>query len=120
MCSDPLYTSCTRLSGIMGNLSHDSINRFLNRERFNGQDLFNRLMTQHLINLIASIASNINQLAKAANSSLLPVNDEVVQSLHDAVAAIRWMRDTLIEGMGLKPQSQEPPPKPFEDKSDDP
>lgn len=35
------------------------------------------------------IASNINQLAKAANSGSLPVNEEVLQSLHDAVAAIR-------------------------------
>ncbi len=66
------------------------------------------------------IASNINQLAKAANSGSLPVNEEVLQSLHDAVAAIRWMRDTLIEGMGLKPQSQQPPPEPFEGSSDDP
>ncbi len=40
------------------------------------------------------IASNINQLAKAANPGSLPVNEEVLQSLHDAVAAIRWMRET--------------------------
>lgn len=65
-------------------------------------------------------ASNINQLAKAANSGSLPVNEEVSQSLHDAVAAIRWMRDTLIEGIGLKPQSQQPPPELFEGTSDDP
>ena len=30
-----------RLSEIMKNISHDSVNRFLNRERFTGQDLYN-------------------------------------------------------------------------------
>ena len=40
LLGDPLYTSCTRLSSLMGNLSHDSINRFLERERFEPKDLF--------------------------------------------------------------------------------
>lgn len=40
LLSDPQYTSCTRLSTIMGNISHDSVNRFLVRERFNPKDLF--------------------------------------------------------------------------------
>lgn len=53
------------------------------------------------------IASNINQLAKAANSGSLPVNKEVLEGLNDAVEAIKWMRDTLIKAMGLKPLSQE-------------
>ena len=52
------------------------------------------------------IASNINQLAKAANSGSLPVNNEVLESLNESVTAIQWMRDTLIKAMGLKPQSQ--------------
>lgn len=43
LLAEPLYTSCTRLSDIMGSLSHDSINRFLNRERFSGQDLFDEV-----------------------------------------------------------------------------
>ncbi len=50
------------------------------------------------------IASNINQLAKAANSGSLPVNDEVLQGLKDAVSAIQWMRTCLIKAMNLKPQ----------------
>lgn len=41
LLSDPCYTSCTRLSGIIGSVSHDSINRFLERERFEAKDLFN-------------------------------------------------------------------------------
>ena len=52
------------------------------------------------------IASNINQLAKAANSGSLPVNNEVLETLNESVTAIQWMRDTLIKAMGLKPQSQ--------------
>lgn len=40
LLSDPQYTSCTRLSDVMGNLSHDSVNRFLQRERFEPKDLF--------------------------------------------------------------------------------
>jgi len=52
------------------------------------------------------IASNINQLAKAANSGSLPVNEDVLKSLFEAVKSIHWMRNTLIKGMGLKPQSK--------------
>ena len=52
------------------------------------------------------ISSNINQLAKAANSGSLPVNEDVLKSLFEAVRTIEWMRNTLIKGMGLKPYSQ--------------
>jgi RNase P/RNase MRP subunit POP5 len=51
------------------------------------------------------IASNINQLAKAANSGSLPVNHDVLNSLKEAVTAVHWMRETLIKALGLKPQS---------------
>jgi Transposase DDE domain len=40
LLSDPQYTSCTRLAGITETISHDSINRFLERERFEPKDLF--------------------------------------------------------------------------------
>lgn len=40
LLSDPQYTSCTRLAGIMETISHDSINRFLERERYEPKDLF--------------------------------------------------------------------------------
>jgi len=52
------------------------------------------------------IASNINQLARAANSGSLPVNKEVIEGLNDAVKAIKWMRETLIKAIGLKPQNE--------------
>ncbi len=48
------------------------------------------------------ISSNLNQLAKAANSGSLPVNEEVHKAILEACAAIQWMKITLIEGMGLK------------------
>ncbi|WP_330178499.1 plasmid mobilization relaxosome protein MobC [Candidatus Vondammii sp. HM_W22] len=53
------------------------------------------------------IASNINQLAKAANSGSLPVSQEIINALNESVAAIKWMRATLIKGMGIKPQSKD-------------
>ncbi len=60
------------------------------------------------------IASNINQLAKAANSGSLPVNEEIISSIKEATSAIQWMRDTLIKALGLKPQSKK------EENSDNP
>ena len=41
LLSDPQYTSCTRLAEIMDSTSHDSVNRFLARERFEAKDLYN-------------------------------------------------------------------------------
>lgn len=52
------------------------------------------------------IASNINQLAKAANSGSLPVNRDVLHSLEECVQSIRWMRQTLINALGLQPRNQ--------------
>lgn len=40
LLSNPHYTSCTRLSNILQTVSHDSINRFLERERYEPKDLF--------------------------------------------------------------------------------
>ena len=51
------------------------------------------------------IANNINQLARAANSGSLPVSKEIIKALNESVAAILWLRETLIKGMGIKPQS---------------
>ena len=60
------------------------------------------------------IANNINQLAKAANSGSLPVNEDMIKALKEATSAIHWMRTTLIKGMGIKPQGE------TEDYCDDP
>ena len=42
LLSEPTFTSCSRLSDVM-NISHDSVNRFLNRESYTPQDLFNEV-----------------------------------------------------------------------------
>lgn len=40
LMSEPINSSCLRLSEIMPDISHDSVNRFLCRERFTGKDLY--------------------------------------------------------------------------------
>ena len=39
--AEPKYVSCMRLGAILEELSHDSINRLLLRERYCPEDLFN-------------------------------------------------------------------------------
>jgi hypothetical protein len=41
--SEPKYVSCVRLADVMGNLSHDGVNRFLLRENYTPEDLFNEV-----------------------------------------------------------------------------
>ena len=43
LLSEPKYVSCLRLSEILPNLSHDSVNRFLLRERYTAKDLFDEV-----------------------------------------------------------------------------
>lgn len=49
LMSEPKSATCTRLSEVM-NISHDSVNRFLLRESYEPQDLFNE--ARKLLNLI--------------------------------------------------------------------
>ena len=48
------------------------------------------------------IASNLNQIAKAANIGALPVTPDLTQELHQACADIRAMRAELVRALGLK------------------
>jgi hypothetical protein len=41
--AEPKYLSCVRLSTILAEVSHDSVNRFLLREHFTPEDLFNEV-----------------------------------------------------------------------------
>jgi len=43
LLSDPDYSSCSRLAAIMNNMSHNSVNRFLERERYTPRDLFDQV-----------------------------------------------------------------------------
>ena len=40
LLSEPKYGGCSRLAEILGDVSHDSVNRFLLRERYEPKDLF--------------------------------------------------------------------------------
>lgn len=48
------------------------------------------------------LASNMNQIAKAANMGALPVTPELAQELNQACADIRLIRRALIIAAGLK------------------
>jgi hypothetical protein len=43
LMSEPKYGGCSRLADILGGLSHDSVNRFLLRERYEPKDLFEEI-----------------------------------------------------------------------------
>lgn len=76
------------------------------REKYSDKD---RKLLAKLLGVLGQsrIANNINQLAKAANSGSLPVNEEVIKALEDALESVYWMRNTLIKGMGIKPQGED-------------
>jgi Transposase DDE domain len=65
LLSEPKYGGCSRLAEILGDVSHDSVNRFLLRERYDPQDLFN--MAKDIINL---------------RGGILSVDDTVVEKLY--------------------------------------
>ena len=48
------------------------------------------------------LASNMNQIAKAANMGALPVTPDLLEELHQACADISAMRNALIACQGLK------------------
>lgn len=48
------------------------------------------------------IASNLNQLAKAANTGILPVGPETDADLREACAAVVAMRAALMKALGLQ------------------
>lgn len=50
------------------------------------------------------LASNLNQLAKAANTGAMPVTPELEQELSEACTAIQHMREALISALGVKAQ----------------
>lgn len=55
MLSEPKHSGCSRLAEILEDVSHDSVNRFLLRERYKPQDLFEQVKS--IINLSGGILS---------------------------------------------------------------
>ena len=49
------------------------------------------------------LSSNLNQLAKHANTGTLDVSQDIEQELHDAYGAVLEMRKALFIALGLKP-----------------
>jgi hypothetical protein len=49
------------------------------------------------------LANNLNQLARAANSGSLPVTPDTEKALREACADVRWLRQSLMEALGLQP-----------------
>ena len=49
LLSEPKYVSCVRLAEILENLGHDSVNRFLLRERYTPEDLFNEAKAELIL-----------------------------------------------------------------------
>lgn len=62
------YPGCTRLAEILDGLSHDSVNRFLLRERYEPKDLFNELKPH--INLICKTLSGDDTVIKKPYSDI--------------------------------------------------
>ncbi|ADM09244.1 hypothetical protein PB2503_05867 [Parvularcula bermudensis HTCC2503] len=50
------------------------------------------------------LASNLNQLAKAANTGTLPLSPEVERELKEACEAVQEMRRDLVAALGVKPE----------------
>ncbi|MEM8986540.1 MAG: plasmid mobilization relaxosome protein MobC [Pseudomonadota bacterium] len=48
------------------------------------------------------LASNLNQIAKAANQGVLTVTPDLIDELSDACADVRAMRQDLIAALGFK------------------
>ncbi len=55
LLSEPKHGGCSRLAEILGDLSHDSVNQFLLRERYEPRDLF--AIVKEIINLDGGIVS---------------------------------------------------------------
>lgn len=53
------------------------------------------------------LASNMNQLAKAANAGILDVSEQVIRDLQEACRAIATMREMLIAALGVMPEGGE-------------
>ena len=61
-----------------------------------------KILAELITKLGASrISSNLNQLARAANSGSLLLMPEVEENLRQALSDIAWMRKTLMKSLGL-------------------
>ena len=74
LLSEPKLGGCSRLAEILGDVSHDSVNRFLLRERYEPKDLFN--IIEKIINLAGGILSVDDTVIEKIYSN--PKNAELI------------------------------------------
>ncbi|NET70293.1 MAG: transposase [Sphaerospermopsis sp. SIO1G2] len=74
LLSEPKHGGCCRLSEILENVSHDSVNRFLLRERYEAKDLFDTVKS--LINMEGGILSVDDTVVEKIYSE--PTNGELI------------------------------------------
>lgn len=53
------------------------------------------------------VASNLNQLARAANTGSLPVTPDTETALAEACESVAEMRAALLQGLGMEPGQRE-------------
>jgi hypothetical protein len=58
------------------------------------------------------LGSNLNQLAKAVHSGSLPVTSETEKAILEACAAVKDMRQELVNALGLPPDDRNGQPTP--------
>ena len=75
LLAEPKYAGCCRLAAILGDLSHDSVNRFLLRERYEPKDLFEEVKPH--LNLIGGTLSTDDTIADKPYSD--PAKAEVIR-----------------------------------------
>lgn len=74
------------------------------RVRTSGASVEDRQALAKVLALLGGsrLASNLNQLARLANTGALPVDDETESELADAVSIIREIRLLLLIALGMK------------------
>lgn len=85
-------------------LRHAALNgKALPRRKAHAPDVNDVLVAQILAKLGQSrLASNLNQLAKAANMGALPLDEHLVSDLQQASRDVQAMRRDLIKALGVK------------------
>jgi len=70
LLAQPQGSGCCELAEIVGTLSHDSVNRFLCRERYVPRDLFDELVTRGWIELVGGVVSGDDTVLEKPYSQL--------------------------------------------------
>lgn len=83
------------------------LNRGIRPRTRGARPVKDRAALARLLGLLGAsrLSQNINQLAKAANTGSLPVNEEVHRALLEGCAAIQSIRTLLLIALGLQSAS---------------